>query len=98
MQILDEISNVKYEIDSCVRGAHTNCHTFAELGHYLKDLAGELDGFAESLIYYDSTNESMDESLTESASGEENVRKLLALFKEEDEALTVESLQSIVEE
>lgn len=40
--ILDEAYNLKYEIENCVRGAYTKCHTLSELGEYVTELGERL--------------------------------------------------------
>lgn len=42
MEVLSDIYNLQYELKTCVRGAYTNCETFAELGMHIQQLGERL--------------------------------------------------------
>lgn len=50
LDVLDDINNLIYELNNCVRGAYTKCRTREALGHYIKDLAERLDYLGDSII------------------------------------------------
>lgn len=47
--VLDNIHQLDYELESCVRGAKTHCETYSDLAYYIKDLARDLDAAADEL-------------------------------------------------
>ena len=51
IDVLQDVYEVQYELENCVKGAYTGCTTYQDLGAYLKELAGRLsaeaDGIAE---------------------------------------------------
>lgn len=57
--VLDDIEALKYEIDNCIKGAYTKCKTYRQLGHYIKDLANNLDYFGDTVSFVE---EDFDES------------------------------------
>lgn len=44
-EVLDKIYDLKYEVESCRRGAFTSCETYEELSDYVRELA---DGLGEA--------------------------------------------------
>ena len=44
-----DIYNLQYEIENCVRGAYTGCHTYEELEEEIKRLARRLLSAAEGV-------------------------------------------------
>lgn len=48
-EILNQLYELKYEIESCRRGAYTNCETYEELAEHVHSLASALDDAAISL-------------------------------------------------
>lgn len=64
--ILDKLQNINYEINSCVRGAYSNCKTYSELGKYLEELGDSLSNLGEEISEYeeDSDDEDVDESMS----------------------------------
>lgn len=40
--VLNDIYNLQYEIENCVRGAYTGAHTYEELGRYIQELGNQL--------------------------------------------------------
>ena len=55
--VLDDISRLDYELQSCVRGANTRCETYSDLAYYIKDLANNLHEAAETLLDMDADDE-----------------------------------------
>lgn len=49
IRVLEDAYGVKYELENCVRGGHTGCTTYQELGSYLKNLARRLEEEADYL-------------------------------------------------
>lgn len=47
--ILEDIERATYELRNCVRGCSTGCHTYAELGEYIQDLAERLKNEGEDI-------------------------------------------------
>lgn len=47
---LEDIQDFKYEIDNCVRGVRTGCHTIEELAEYVEMLSTWLHALAEQLM------------------------------------------------
>ena len=47
--ILDDLNNINYEIDNCVRGAYSHAETYEELSYKLQDLANSLIDAAEDI-------------------------------------------------
>ena len=47
--VLDDIDRLTYELRNCVRGCSTDCHTYAELGEYIQDLAERLKNEGEDI-------------------------------------------------
>lgn len=60
VQVLEKLSDVKYEIDNCVRGSYAThgAETYEELADIVKDLANELIDSADAIT-------ELDEQLTE---------------------------------
>lgn len=48
-EVLSDICNTKYEIDNCVRGCQTGCHTYGELAEHLRWLADRLTFVADDI-------------------------------------------------
>ena len=40
--ILESIESLTYELRNCVRGCHTRCTTYKELGEYIQELGEKL--------------------------------------------------------
>lgn len=58
MDVLNECYDTQYEINNCIRGCHTGCRTYEDLGDYLRCLSDKLRMAAE---YVDSSLDMMDE-------------------------------------
>lgn len=50
-EVMSDIYDTKYEIDNCVRGCYTGCHTYAELAEHLRSLADRLTFAADDVSY-----------------------------------------------
>lgn len=46
---LDELQGINYEINNCVKGSHTGCDTYEELGYYIIDVANDLINAADNI-------------------------------------------------
>ena len=49
-EILADIYDLNYEINSCVRGCNTACYTYEELGNYISELADRLSYIADDVM------------------------------------------------
>jgi len=70
--LVDELYHFSYEIQSCVRGAYTNCDTSEELGDYMISLSELIASLGESVKELPSAedygdDEDLDESLNSSS-------------------------------
>lgn len=70
--LVDELYHFSYEIQSCVRGAYTNCDTSEELGDYMISLSELMASLGESVKELPSAedygdDEDLDESLNSSS-------------------------------
>lgn len=50
MEVLEEIYNLQYELKHCVRGAYTNCETYAEIGEHIQRLGERLIEQGEYIV------------------------------------------------
>ena len=69
-EILDELQNISYEIENCVRGAYSHCNTYSELGDKLNYLGERLSNAAIELTEmedpeYDDVEESVNVTASE---------------------------------
>lgn len=48
-EVLSDICDTRYEIDNCVRGCMTGCHTYGELAEHLRWLADRLTFVADDI-------------------------------------------------
>lgn len=51
IRVMDNIYSLSYEVKNCIRGCYTSCHTYKELGEYVKRLGEELVREGEELEY-----------------------------------------------
>lgn len=66
--VLDDIYDLNYELDSTVRGAYTRCENAADLADYVSDLADRLQSCSEELR---NNSEELDEALEDDESFED---------------------------
>lgn len=48
-KLLEQLSDLKYEIEKCQRGALTGAETHAELGKYMQKLGEKLQGYGREI-------------------------------------------------
>lgn len=61
-EVLSQIYDLKYEIESCRRGAFTNCETYEELSNHVRELADGLSEAADILSGMEGPLDEPDES------------------------------------
>lgn len=83
----ETLNNLQYEINSCVRGAYTDCDNIEDLVEYIIDSANFLIDRAEYLKF---NSQSLNEELEETEDWPEEVRRILRDKFEEFHDLEVE--------
>ena len=48
-EAINEIESFIYEVRNCVRGAYTNCYTYADLADELRSIANSLSAVADEI-------------------------------------------------
>ena len=49
VDILNEIYDLHYEIDSCIKGCSSNCYNYEQLADYVDELGDKLKGVVADL-------------------------------------------------
>lgn len=64
--VLDRINDLYYEVKNCIKGAYTDCHSYEELGEYIRQLGLDLMDSADEISEL-SDEDDFEESLKEAS-------------------------------